>query len=147
MVDLHCHILPGLDDGPVAMEDAVELGCAAEAVGVHTVAATPHIRDDHPFPLALMVERPQELRGALRDDGVQLEIVNGGEVAVSKVGRLDDETLAGLCIGDGPYLLFLEWLTTEAGSAIMEGRNLPAGPPTPRPRSGWRRQKVRGSFA
>ena len=41
----------------------------------------------------------------------------------------------------------LDWLTTDAGTAIIEGRDLPAGPPAPQPRSGWRRMKVRAGLA
>lgn len=40
----------------------------------------------------------------------------------------------------------MERLTTVAGTAILEGRDVPAGPPTPQPRSGWRRLKVRAGL-
>ncbi len=51
MVDLHCHILPGLDDGAATMEDALDLARAAQGARVDTMVATPHIRDDYPFSL------------------------------------------------------------------------------------------------
>ena len=57
MVDLHSHILPGVDDGAWTIEDSLELGRAAHAAGIETIAATPHIRDDHPFALDTMEER------------------------------------------------------------------------------------------
>ena len=47
MIDLHFHCLPGIDDGPTTWEDAVALCRAAEADGVQTIVATPHVlRDD-----------------------------------------------------------------------------------------------------
>lgn len=105
MVDIHSHILPGLDDGPATLEGAVEMARAAERAGLRTLVATPHIRDDYPFPLELIGERLAEVRTAISEAGVDLELLSGGEVAVSKVGQLDDATLAGLCLGEGNYLL------------------------------------------
>ena len=43
-VDLHCHLLPGLDDGAAAMEDTIAHARRLEAAGVHDVACTPHIK-------------------------------------------------------------------------------------------------------
>ena len=43
MIDLHCHLLPGVDDGSRTMEDALELARAAVANGIHTSVLTPHI--------------------------------------------------------------------------------------------------------
>ncbi len=117
MVDLHCHILPGLDDGPATMEEAVAIARAAAASGVVTIVATPHIREDHPFPLELIEERLAEVRQALLLADVRVEIVNGGEVAVSKVMELDDQTLASLCMGNGRYIL-VESPYTQAPSLL-----------------------------
>ena len=46
VIDLHCHILPGLDDGPADMAGSLELAQAAAAAGTRTITATPHIRED-----------------------------------------------------------------------------------------------------
>jgi protein-tyrosine phosphatase len=45
MVDLHCHILPGLDDGPDKMEESLEMAATAIAEGITHVVATPHAND------------------------------------------------------------------------------------------------------
>ena len=45
MIDLHCHILPGLDDGPRTMEDAISMAQIAVADGITTIVATPHAFD------------------------------------------------------------------------------------------------------
>jgi protein-tyrosine phosphatase len=105
LIDLHCHILPGLDDGPATMEGSLNLARAAEAAGITTVAATPHVRDDHPFPLELIEQRVAELNTALAAAGIGVEIVRGAEVALPKLTELDDATLARLCLGHGRYLL------------------------------------------
>lgn len=49
MVDIHCHLLPGLDDGPDSMEDAVRMAEAAMADGITRMVATPHANDTYAF--------------------------------------------------------------------------------------------------
>ena len=45
MIDVHCHILPGLDDGPDKMEESLEMTETAVADGITHVVATPHSND------------------------------------------------------------------------------------------------------
>jgi protein-tyrosine phosphatase len=105
VIDLHSHILPGLDDGPADIHGSLAFARKAVEAGTTTIVATPHVRDDHPFPLELIDDRAHELTGALADAGVPLEVATGAEVALSKLPDLDDSTLEGLCLGSGRYLL------------------------------------------
>jgi protein-tyrosine phosphatase len=105
MIDLHCHILPGLDDGPATLEESVALARAARQVGIDMIVATPHIRADHPFDPAEIGMRAGELEQALAGEEIELRIVAGAEVAISKVRDLSDEILPTLCLGPGPYML------------------------------------------
>jgi len=82
MIDLHCHILPGLDDG--AANDAETLKMAKELVaeGVETVVATPHCNGVYGADVAAIeyeVERCQEL---FASHGLPLRILPGGEIAM-----------------------------------------------------------------
>ena len=43
MLDLHVHVLPGIDDGPRNLDDALKLARALVADGIELVVATPHI--------------------------------------------------------------------------------------------------------
>ena len=43
MIDLHSHILPGIDDGATSLEMSLDMARMAVADGVHTMACTPHI--------------------------------------------------------------------------------------------------------
>lgn len=45
MIDLHCHILPGLDDGPQSMEESLSMARKAFEDGIRTIVATPHTLD------------------------------------------------------------------------------------------------------
>ena len=47
MIDVHCHILPGVDDGPKTLEDSLEMIKIAYEDNITDIIATPHI--NHPF--------------------------------------------------------------------------------------------------
>jgi protein-tyrosine phosphatase len=105
VIDLHCHILPGVDDGPPDMSASVAMARAAATGGIETIVATPHVRDDYPFDLDRLAARVAEVNAALVESGVAIDVVAGAEVAIPKLAELDDSTLGALCLGDSPYLL------------------------------------------
>jgi protein-tyrosine phosphatase len=94
-VDLHFHLLPGVDDGPADMETSIELARAAVADGSTTVVATPHVRADLGLTDAVEIHaRVLELRAALAAASIQLEVRCGGElghdvIAGMRQGELD----------------------------------------------------------
>lgn len=106
VIDLHCHLLPGIDDGPATMEASVEMARAFVDAGTTTVAVTPHVNWDHlhvtPEVVAAGVEA---LRDALGAAGVPLTIVPGAEIALSRAGDLEADTVRALALGDGPWVL------------------------------------------
>ena len=105
MIDVHCHILPGIDDGAPDLATSVEMGRVAAADGVRTVVATPHIREDHPFDRASIPALVAEVNAALEAAGVDLEVLPGGELAVSEVLELGDDELGALSLGGAGWLL------------------------------------------
>ena len=54
VIDLHSHVLPGLDDGARHLEEAVEIVRTMAEDGTRIVAATPHVRDDYPTSADMM---------------------------------------------------------------------------------------------
>jgi protein-tyrosine phosphatase len=81
VIDLHCHLLPGVDDGPASVEESVALARALAAQGVSTVAATPHVRADHPLVVPAELDaRRVRLAERLAAERIGLEVVGGGEV-------------------------------------------------------------------
>src|SRR6266850_1401779 len=62
MVDLHCHILPGLDDGPKTIEESIAMAESAIAEGVTRIAATPHSSRRYFFDFHLDPENLKSLR-------------------------------------------------------------------------------------
>lgn len=77
-VDIHNHILPGLDDGPRIMSESLLLARAMVAVGYDTVVATPHTFEGKPAP-SLIYERLQELQQELNRHSVPLTLLPGSE--------------------------------------------------------------------
>ncbi len=62
MVDIHCHLLPGLDDGPETLEQALEMAEMAIADGITHVVATPHANARYPFVPELIQQRQDEIQ-------------------------------------------------------------------------------------
>jgi len=82
LVDIHHHLLPGLDDGPRDWGQALELAREAVRAGIRTVVATPHVRPGQPGQptRAAVVEMVDELRSRLASEGIELEVLAGAEV-------------------------------------------------------------------
>jgi protein-tyrosine phosphatase len=83
-VDIHVHLLPGIDDGPRDLEDALALARSAVQAGTRTIAATPHLRSDFPdVHLDELADRCQAMRAALHREEVPLRVVSGAEISLS----------------------------------------------------------------
>jgi protein-tyrosine phosphatase len=67
MVDIHCHILPGLDDGADSLETSIQMAEMAIADGVTHVVGTPHANSQYKFDPELIRQRREELRSAVGD--------------------------------------------------------------------------------
>lgn len=105
MIDLHCHLLPGLDDGPMSIPEALAMARVAAASGTTTIVATPHI--DHRWGVRPhdLPRRGAALSDALREEGIELELRTSGEIAISRLADLSSDELDRLRLGDGRYLL------------------------------------------
>jgi protein-tyrosine phosphatase len=109
VIDLHTHVLPGIDDGAATMEASIEMARAAAAEGVTTMVATPHVSweypaNDAPRIAAAVAALERELERA----GVAVSLRTGGEIAVTRAQELSAAELRALRLGAG------EWLLAEA---------------------------------
>jgi protein-tyrosine phosphatase len=80
-VDLHLHLLPGVDDGPP--DEAASLVHAARLAreGVHEATVTPHVgHPDYPLDVATIAERTRALQAAIAYEGIELLLHPGGEI-------------------------------------------------------------------
>lgn len=108
MIDLHCHILPGVDDGARTIEDSVAMARMAAAAGTKTICATPHML--HPqfhVPGDVAKEKLAQVRAAVAAANIPIEIVLAGEIHWSTEirERLATGELLPYCQGRS-YILF-----------------------------------------
>lgn len=83
MIDIHTHILPGVDDGAYTMEDSLEMARMAVRSGFHTLVATPHYRYYGHDDRVQILESFERLRDQLEYEQIPLEVVLGTELWLS----------------------------------------------------------------
>jgi len=105
MIDIHAHIIPGLDDGPADMEASVGMGHIYAGEGVSCVFSTSHSKEVAEEGRPAIEERLGEVHAAWHGAGIPVDIVLGVEVYLSPdtVGDLRDGRLWTL--GESRYVL------------------------------------------
>lgn len=107
MVDIHCHILPDVDDGAQSLADALEMAYMAASCGVTDLVATPHVQGSGEDPdfLVSLCRRFRQLEDAIAQKNIPLRLHPGAEilctgetVELARKGQL-------LTIGDTNYVL------------------------------------------
>ncbi len=109
--ELHFHLLPEVDDGPVDLDDAVALARLAVADGTSLVTVTPHVRDL--LALGILAEIParvREVQNALDHARVPLDVQAGAELAHDDVPALSDRALDTIAHGPAGR----RWVLIEA---------------------------------
>lgn len=99
MIDIHCHILPEVDDGASTMEEALEMARMAQLSGVTDIIATPHFRGDpQQLAMAAMLDRRyDQFTAALRREQIPVRLHLGAEI---------------LCVPETPVLAARQQLPT-----------------------------------
>jgi protein-tyrosine phosphatase len=111
MLDLHCHILPGVDDGPRTLAEALAMAQFCARDGITHIIATPHchrhlrlFRDD-------ILPHVAQFNHALQSEGIGLEVLPGSEIQLFDVELYREDYEAGrYChLGDDPAFSLLEF--------------------------------------
>lgn len=115
MLDIHTHMLPGMDDGSRSVEQSLAMLALEAEQGIDTVAMTPHFLADREGPEQFLARRyaaEEKLRSALADKPGMPKILCGAEVAFFE-GLSRAEGIDALCIGDSRVMLvempFSKW--------------------------------------
>ena len=121
-VDVHTHLLPGVDDGCATVEESVQCARALVAAGYTHAYCTPHVWPDLPGNNAREIKRRvAELQGALDNAGVPLTLLPGGELNLLTAWPRLGEQVAGEVVTYGMlgrYVLFDFW--SETAEAVRE---------------------------
>ena len=114
MIDLHAHILPGIDDGPRSLEEALEMARLAVADGITTMVATPHLFRRRSVEFHDL-NPPDDIRQAvdrfnakLAEEHIDLTVLPGCEIPLfPEIIKFIDENRI-ITINEGARYIFLE---------------------------------------
>jgi protein-tyrosine phosphatase len=119
LIDLHSHILPGLDDGARDLDESLAMVEASLADGVETIAATPHVRGDYPTRADDIHRLVAKLQAAVDSRRLSVQIVPGAEIAADFLGRIPTEELRRFALGGNPEFLLIETPYTAWSAAFV----------------------------
>jgi protein-tyrosine phosphatase len=105
VIDLHSHILPGLDDGAGDIEVSLRMARIAVEEGVQTMVATPHVNFDYPVDADMVISKVGEVNVALARAGVPLAVLPGAEISMARAAQLSDAELRAFALARGPTVL------------------------------------------
>lgn len=107
MIDIHTHLLPGVDDGPRNWEEALDLCRAAAGEGTRIAVVTPHLVDGvYPNTADRVRAIVAELRRRLAAAGIALEVLAGAETDIGSRGLVDPAAAAEVtALGNGRTVL------------------------------------------
>jgi len=106
MIDIHSHILPGLDDGARTMSEALEMARSAARQGIRYVIATPHHANGrYETPAPRIKSAVAELNARLNQASITLTVFTGQEIRVFRE-LIDEWEQGSLCtLADSRYML------------------------------------------
>ncbi|MCA0892987.1 tyrosine-protein phosphatase [Microbulbifer agarilyticus] len=138
MIDLHCHLLPGIDDGARDLDQALVLARAAVADGITHIVATPHIHSGRfPNTLSTISKAHRQLVSALDTAEIPLHVGMAAEI------RLSEEILNMVILKQVPFLG--EWGDEKVLLLELPHSHIPPG--TEQLIRWLRKQKVRPMIA
>jgi len=125
LLDLHTHILPGIDDGAKNWEESLQMCRFAQKEGITTIACTPHIMsgiyDNNREKILLTTGK---LKEKLKQENINLKVVPGAEIYLSSdiIKQLEDKI--ALTINDtGKFLLFdfpMKWIPSFTKDVLFQ---------------------------
>ena len=106
MIDIHCHILPGLDDGPSTLDETLEMCRSSVEDGITGIIATPHLFNDLFYTNREMIlKKYAEAREALFTHDIPVSLYVGADMRLIPDLREKIRTEQGLTLNQGKYYL------------------------------------------
>jgi len=119
-IDIHTHILPGLDDGPKDLQGSVAIARCYENTGIKTVIATPHFLPGTAWAASKekVLTAVQTLQVKLDEENIDLKVEAGMEIAFHK--KLEERILSGslLPLWDSGFFLIEPSFNGEQGGLL-----------------------------
>src|SRR4051812_13009139 len=124
MIDLHSHLLPGIDDGPPDIDGSVAMAERALREGIDTVVATPHVNSRYRNDPETIAGALARVRSVLADEQLALEVLPGAEIAVNYLAESDTSGIGELSLGGGEWLLIEPPFATVATNLVTTVQGL-----------------------
>ena len=142
MIDIHAHILAGIDDGPRSWGDALKLAKLAVQSGINTVVATPHYQFRNTLNTRERVGvQVEQFRKMLAEQGIPLKVASGSEIMLGPgvFEHLKSQQFATIN-NTGKYVLLqlpVEYLPVNVEEVILELRGREQVPVIAHPEWNW----------
>lgn len=121
MIDLHAHILPGLDDGPSREDESLEMCRQAVQDGIQQIVATPHMLDgSYNITKSDVLSKLDSFTPQLHAAGIPLTLLPGGDVHASPEIAANVEQDEVLTVADGKRYILLELPSQTVPTGIQE---------------------------
>ena len=121
MIDLHSHILPGVDDGARNFDESVEMVRGLASLGVTDIVATPHYVNETNYTSSVSANKKifEKLKGRLKKEKIAVNLYLGNEIFIDDniSGLLKSEKITG--VNSGKYLL-IEFSLNEEFSGYKD---------------------------
>jgi protein-tyrosine phosphatase len=122
VIDLHCHVLAGIDDGPETIEGSLAIARAAADAGTHILVATPHVSWRYQNDASTIAPLVEDVNARLAAEETRMEIRAGAEIAMTRLAEIEPTELSRLGFNQGPWLLIEPPLT-----AVVTGLDMIIG--------------------
>jgi protein-tyrosine phosphatase len=112
MIDIHCHMLPGIDDGPEGLDESIEMARLAVANGITEAVVTPHIHvGRYENTRESVSEATRQLQHCLQDNGIALRLRGAAEIRIGPelMSMVEAQQVPWLGSLDGYQLVLLEF--------------------------------------
>ncbi|MFI8687634.1 tyrosine-protein phosphatase [Rossellomorea sp. NPDC077527] len=110
MIDIHSHILPGVDDGAKTIEDSIDMAKQAVSEGIHTIIATPHhMNGKYDNTKSAILPLVQELNATLKSENINLQVLPGQECRIYGEILEDYEKGEILSLNESSQYIFIEF--------------------------------------
>ncbi|BBM81676.1 tyrosine-protein phosphatase [Candidatus Uabimicrobium amorphum] len=107
MIDLHCHLLPGVDDGPQNVDESIALAKKLVEDGVKQVVVTPHMLDGvYNVSMSQLVDGIQNLQEVLQNHSIDLQVFPGADIHINaQLVKLINEEVVPTIANNKKYIL------------------------------------------
>lgn len=106
MIDVHCHILPDVDDGSECMQESINMAMIAKEQGIDKIIATPHYHPEFKYLKGEELNKAcEEFKKQLKENNIDIDIYLGNEIyftydLIEKISELDF-----YCLNNSKYIL------------------------------------------